>query len=113
MAAEVFTWKRMPGSAGKVALRARHVSFGDGYEQSVADGINNAVQTWPMSFEGTEEEMQPIYDFFVRHGGWKSFLWQPPFQTKPLLWKAKNFSVNSIGGGLYSVTADFTQSFTP
>ena len=110
--ADVFTWKHLPGAQGTLKFRVRTAQFGDGYSQTVKDGINNTVQTWPLQFEGDLSEMQPIYDFFVDKGGATSFLWTPP-GNKQCLWKVANFSMTSIGGGVYSVSADFTQVFVP
>lgn len=110
--AEVFTWQRKAGATGKITFRTNEVQFGDGYQQVIKDGINNVVQTWPMSFEGDEMEMQPIYDFFVRHAGATAFFWTPPGGVQSL-WRVKEFSMTSIGAGLYSVTAEFKQAFRP
>lgn len=111
--AEIFDWKAAPGSEGTIEFRVRETKFGDGYSQVVKDGINNKVQTWPRTFEGTLVEMQPIYDFFERHAGATSFLWTPPASTLQSLWRVKNFKMLSVGAGVYSVTAEFTQSFVP
>lgn len=109
---ETFTWKHKPGAEGAITLRVREVKFGDGYSQAVKDGINNVVQKWPLAFEGNLSEMQPIYDFLVRQAGATSFYWTPPGGQQSR-WRAAEFRMLSIGGGVYSVTAEFNQSFTP
>ncbi len=111
--AQVFKWAYKPGASGTIEFRTRTAKFGDGYEQVVKDGINNVVQSWPVDFEGSKEEMQPIYDFLVEHGGATSFWWTPPGSDAALLWKAPTFTMTSIGAGVYSVSAEFKQSFAP
>lgn len=113
MATETFTWDRQAGASGKIKYRVRTAQFGDGYSQSVADGLNNEVQTWPLTFEGTIEYVTPIRDFFRRHKGSKSFYWTPPGESAPLLFRAEEVTFTSIGGGVYSMAAEFRQVFYP
>jgi len=48
--------------------------FGDGYEQRVANGINNLKQTFSINFENrTKEEIDDIIAFFVNKAGVTSF----------------------------------------
>lgn len=111
--AEVFTWQRKPGATGTVNFRVREAQFGDGYSQVVIDGLNNIRRSWPMEFEGSLEQMQPIIDFFERHAGAISFWWTAPGMKQASLWRVPTFSMQSIGAGLYSVTAEFIQHFAP
>lgn len=113
MTIEVFTWERQSGAQGKIDYRVRTAQFGDGYAQSVADGLNNEVQTWPLTFEGGLNVIQPIKDFFKRHQGYKSFYWTPPGETAPLLFRVQNVTFTSIGGGIYSITGEFKQVYYP
>ena len=111
MAVETFTFKRQAGAQGKITYRVKTAQFGDGYAQTVQDGINNKTQDWPLSFEGSIADMQPILDFFDRHGGHKSFWWHPPGSATPLLFRADAVNLTSRGGGVYQVTAEFKQVF--
>lgn len=110
--AEVFIWKQSPGAQGKMDMRVHEVKFGDGYQQVAKDGINNKVQSWPLTFEGNLAVVQPIFDFLDDKGGAVSFLWTPPGRAQAL-WRAKSYSMTSIGHGVYSVVTTFEQSFTP
>lgn len=111
MATETFTWERQAGADGKIDYRVRTAQFGDGYSQSVADGLNNEVQTWPLVFEGGLAQITPIRDFFRRHAGAKSFYWTPPGETLPLLFRVQNVVLRSMGGGVYSISGEFKQVF--
>lgn len=112
MAIETFTWDRQKGAQGKIEYRVRVAKFGDGYSQAVQDGLNNEVQTWPLSFEGGIDYILPLKDFFKRHAGCKSFYWTPPGESAPLLFRAANITLTSIGGGVFSLSAEFQQVFT-
>jgi phage-related protein len=109
---DTFNWKHLPGAQAKIAMRTRKVQFGDGYSQTLRDGINNVTETWPLTFEGNWTEIQPIYDFLKSHGGDTSFYWTSPVGPK-LLWKVESFNLTSLGGNIYSLTAEFVQSFNP
>lgn len=113
MAIETFTFERQAGANGTIDYRVREAQFGDGYLQATADGINNKIQTWPLSFVGNLAVVQPIIDFFDRHAGYKSFYWTPPGSSSPLLFKAKQVQITSNGGGVYTVSVSFKQAFTP
>lgn len=111
MALETFTYERQSGAAGRIDYRVRELKFGDGYEQSVADGINNKVQTWPLSFEGGLDIIQPIIDFFDRHQGYKSFYWTPPGSSTALLFRVTSATLTSKGAGVYTLSAEFKQVY--
>lgn len=113
MATETFTWERQKGAVGKLDYRVRTVQFGDGYSQSVVDGLNNETQTWPLTFEGSLTDMSLIRDFFRRHKGAKSFYWTPPGEAGPLLFRAEEVSFTSVGGGVYQIAATFKQVYYP
>jgi phage-related protein len=110
--AEIFSWKQKGGAQGKNTFRTLNAQFGDGYEQVAEDGLNNKVLEWPLTFEGDENEVKPIYDFLKRHAGAKSFLWKPPLEGQQLF-RCSEIDIESIGGGIYSLSATFKQTFVP
>jgi phage-related protein len=58
--------------------------FGDGYSQRVADGINNNLQTWQISFtKRSGADVDAIYDFLEARGGVESFEWTPRGEQTP------------------------------
>lgn len=111
MASETFTWERQSGAAGRINFRIIEAQFGDGYSQVVPDGLNTKTQSWPLSFEGNMNYMQPILDFFARHKGAKSFYWTPPGEPAPLLFRASDLTLTSRGAGVYSLAVEFKQVF--
>ena len=53
--------------------------FGDGYEQRLANGINNLVETYAISFNNrTKEEIDDIVAFFENKGGVTAFTYTVP-----------------------------------
>ena len=112
MAIETFDYDRQAGATGTVDYRVREIVFGDGYTQAIQDGLNNEIQTWPLSFVGNLTAMQPIIDFFRRHKGAKAFYWTPPGSTQGL-YRVMTFSITSVGSGVYSISADLKQVFSP
>ncbi|WP_434681373.1 phage tail protein [Pseudomonas sp. R1-18] len=112
MAVETFTWCPSKGTSSTPSYRTRSSQFGDGYEQVVGDGINNKQDSWPLSFTESRDEALLIKSFLDRHGGYKAFFWTPPLGELGL-YRATAPSVTPIGGGVYTLTSTFTQTFHP
>ncbi len=112
MAIERFTWKTEKGAEGDIAQRVRTKKFGDGYEQAVADGINNKAQSWPVTFTGMKARAKEIMAFLDRHQGSKAFLWTPPLGDLGL-YKCGGYRAAHRGGQVYAITATFEQTFHP
>jgi len=86
------------------------VKFGDGYEQRIGDGINNSPMTFIVSFKNNFTTSKIIRQFFVDHGGEKSFVWKTPYESVGL-YIAKKWSFSPIDSGLYMVSTTFEQVF--
>ncbi len=110
--AERFVWKASGQPTGTVAFRRLTAQFGDGYRQVAGDGINNKVQSWPLTFSGSKQEMHAVMSFLDRHAGIASFLWTPPKGAEGY-YEAPTYSLNSVGGDVYTVSATFQQVFKP
>jgi phage-related protein len=64
--------------------KVKAAKFGDGYEQRVADGINNDLQKWQITFsKRSAADVQEVYDFLKARGGWESFEWTPRGEASP------------------------------
>jgi phage-related protein len=109
---ELFTWLPSSKPTAKMSQRTRSASFGDGYTQEVADGLNTEVQTWNLNFTGSKERTQEIIDFLRLRKGYQSFYWTPPFGVQTLF-KCKEYTPADLGGGQWSMSLTFTQSFQP
>jgi phage-related protein len=109
---ETFIWVPRLEPTGTADYRVLTAKFGDGYEQTASDGINNKSQTWPLTFTGTAAKIGAIRDFLDAHAGSKSFYWTPPLSARGY-YKCKSHSIRPLGGGNYELTATFNQSFQP
>lgn len=112
MSFQTFTWCPRVDPEGTTAFRVHEIQFGDGYKQSVGDGINNEVRTWPLTFVGLEHEIAPIRDFLRAHKGYKPFKWTPPLDSEGL-YEVQQFTLRPHGGGVYTLSATFAQRFLP
>ena len=109
---DTFTWYHNANPSGTVKFRTLSARFGDGYEQTAPDGINNKLESWPLTFEGTSASITPIKTFLESKLGTRSFLWTPPLGTQGM-YKCKTLSVVPKGGDNYEISATFEQSFQP
>lgn len=112
MATLTFTWAARTGTAGTATYRRLAAQFGDGYEQTAADGINNKVQSWPVSFVGKSAKITPIRDFLDARMGYQAFYWTPPLGVQGF-YKCKSTTLRALGGGNYELSGTFEQSFQP
>lgn len=113
MAIETFTWSPDGEVEGEIDQRVRSSQFGDGYEQISPDGLNAESGSWPVTFGGTEDEVQPIKDFLQRHKGSKAFLWTPPLGELGLYITTGGYRIGAKGAGIYTVTTTFKTAYRP
>ena len=113
MAIETFTWIPDGETEGNITQRVRTAQFGDGYAQVVADGLNVEQQSWPVTFGGTEDEVQPIRNFLRRHKGSKAFLWAPPLGELGMYINTGGYQVGAKGAGIYTVSTTFETAYRP
>lgn len=55
------------------------ITFGDGYNQARPKGLSHNLATFSLTFSGNIAKIKQIDDFLTHHGGYKTFLWTPPF----------------------------------
>lgn len=109
--ADIFTWvPTVANLSGTATLLTRDAQFGDGYEQSVADGINNRSSSFNLAFVGDAAKISAILAFLDAHVGATPFLWTPPLRPQ-LLFKCKTYSEPVKDGNVYSMSATFDQTF--
>jgi phage-related protein len=77
------TFTVVPSYASRLAQEPRvlRTNYGDGYEARVADGINNDLQSWSLTFVGKTADMTTIVAFFRTEGGVTNFDWTPPNES--------------------------------
>lgn len=107
-----FTWTPRIEPLGTVTLRVLKAQFGDGYQQTAADGINNESQSWPLQFRGKAAKITPIRDFLRARQGYQSFFWTPPLGVQGF-YKCTSWTLKPMGAGIYELAATFEQVFQP
>jgi phage-related protein len=109
---QTFTWSARLEANGTANYRTLKASFGDGYEQKAADGINNKVQMWPLSFVENLTTTTAIRDFLDARMGYQSFYWTPPLGAQGL-YRCPSHTIRPMGNGIYELSATFEQCFQP
>ena len=100
------------GPNGSVRYTMTEIRFGDGYISSIGEGLNPKSQAWPLTWKGTNAEIQSIIDFFDLHTGYKRFLWTPPFGVQGY-YCVKEYGIVPEAAGNASLTATLEQRFAP
>lgn len=76
---ETLRYEARPGMQSTMKPAVNIVKFGDGYEQRSPAGLNPQLCSYSPVFRVKDDlEARVLYAFFVRHGGWKAFLWRSP-----------------------------------
>ncbi|EBV7993501.1 phage tail protein [Salmonella enterica subsp. enterica serovar Pomona] len=76
---KTFRWKVKPGMDVASAPSVREVRFGDSYSQRAPAGLNADLKTYSVTFSASRGEARYLEAFLSEHGGWKAFLWTPPY----------------------------------
>lgn len=86
--------------------RILSVSYGDGYVQRTADGINNLPEKWQLTWKNRPAvEANKIVLFFERRGGVEPFNWYPVGQD------ITGTTTHQYSGGLVDVNQVFTERY--
>lgn len=121
--AETFVYPVRAEPSGQEAFRTITAPFGDGYSQSVGDGINAVESNWNCTARGQWDIPdgvacaplgQPVRDIakFLRdHAGHKSFIWTAPDGTEAL-WRCQALSMNKEGKNML-LTWTMVRSYFP
>jgi phage-related protein len=110
--AETFTWSPRVNSSGETQASILSSQFGNGYSQRMSVGINNLASSWSVSFTGTEEYLEPIQDFFIRHKSTDHFLWTPPLAKQGAFITTGGWQLQPHGGRKFTLTTTFQQVFS-
>jgi Phage-related protein len=100
------------GPSGSVKFSMVEIRFGDGYISSMGNGLNTKSQIWPLTWVGTESEIDAIRDFFDLHEGYKRFLWTPPMGVQGY-YCVKEYTLIPEAAGNASINVTLEQRFAP
>ncbi|WP_407236050.1 phage tail protein [Escherichia coli] len=80
---KTFRWKVKPDMEVNSQPSVREVRFGDGYSQRMAAGLNADLKTYRVTLSVTGRR-PGIWKRSAEHGGWKAFLWKPPYAYRQI-----------------------------
>ncbi|KVN36796.1 phage tail protein [Burkholderia pyrrocinia] len=110
---DTFNWSpTAQGFGGDTTLRVRKAGFGDGYTQRTADGLNNRLSTYNLRFVGRAEKIAAIFAFLDARAGAMSFYWTPPLRPQGRF-VCEKYTEPTKDGNVYTITAQFEQTFAP
>ena len=107
-----FNWKPSYSASTNIEPRVLNVRFGDGYEQRMADGINNKLLVLNLTFDKrNEKETLAINHFLNIRGGAEAFIFTPPspFSARKKF-ICKKFSTNYVFYDNYTISATFEET---
>ena len=89
-------------------------SFGDGYTQAAANGINNRIQSWDISATGDLSgnigmDVGGIKSFLDDQQGWRAFEWEAPDGSTGMF-RCLNYSLAHLSADIYTITATFSDA---
>lgn len=105
-----FDYQPAYGAQRSKTPRVRNASFGDGYQQRVADGINTQPATWNLTFNVTKADADAIESFFEGKGGVESFTWTPSGMSEVTV-KCSDWSRSITSPNTATISATFMQVF--
>ncbi|WP_064033346.1 phage tail protein [Methylosinus sp. R-45379] len=100
------------GAQKKPELKILEATFGDGYTQASADGLNHIRDSLTLNWEAlTIAQSDAIEAFLNTQGGVTPFLWTAPGDATPRKWTCKDWEVTYRTTHFRSIKATFKQSF--
>ena len=102
-----------PDIGHEIEPRVLVATFGDGYTQRSADGINTLQQRYgSLRWDNVSlAEADAITDFFVARGGVEAFFWTPPDTGVTAKYRATKWGRMRRTVASYVVTASLVQEF--
>lgn len=106
-----FIWPAQSASKRK-RPRVLRATFGDGYEQRAADGINFNPREWQLTWVGTPSVIDAIEAFLEDAGGVDAFDWQDP-EGYSAKWTCEEWSRGPVDQTMnaYTFSAVFKQAY--
>ncbi len=80
-----FDYQPAPNASPSYTPKVLTSQFGDGYRQDTADGINNNLPKWSLTFNRPRVEIEAILAFFIAKGGVQRFTWTPSGRSEVLV----------------------------
>lgn len=112
MTDKTFRWDISQDSTETTVISKTTTQFGDGYEQSVSFGINNARKSWQCSKTDTKAVIDEMYRFLIGTKGVEAFNFQP-IKSEPAIKVRLDGDVtrNQEGGDAWKISFALKQVF--
>jgi phage-related protein len=96
----------------KVKARILQNTFGDGYSQRAADGLNSTPSVWMLTWGGrTVSEIDTLEAFFEARGGWDDFDWTPERESSSKKFICKEWSRSFVANDNDTITAKLEEVY--
>jgi phage-related protein len=106
-----FTYTPDFGASKASKPRVKVITFGDGYEQRLAYGINTNPQEWNLTFSNrNDSEAQAIDAFLTARNAVESFSWTP-YGESPRNFVCREWSKVLNGYNRNTIEATFIEVF--
>ena len=117
----IFPFRPTVETESETTFRTLEAQFGDGYKQSVGDGINIKRESWDVSFRGTwarnsnETVSNRVYisevkTFLDTLQGFHPFRWTPKNGVQAMF-EFKSYKIINHHNGIFTLTTKFSQIF--
>lgn len=94
------------------AYRTKEAKFGNGYGQSISDGINDVMDTWSLTLELlTQAERDQMVTVLETVKNWDYITWTAPGDSAQKRWKLKGSFRESMDGLYYTMTFTLEQTY--
>lgn len=104
----IFKWIPLAETITSHKPKVKTVRFGDGYEQRSQDGINSALKSISLKFDGDDVEMEALLQFLEDRRGVESFYYTHKFGTSKL-YVCQEWSRVDIDGLSSEISATFRE----
>ena len=96
-------------------VRLRRASFGDGYVQTAADGLNAEQRTYRAAFNvRPHADIETVRAFLSARGGHTPFLFTPPGHAAAIKWRCEQWEGPIRVSATHStLRATFVEDFSP
>ncbi|WP_439259485.1 phage tail protein [Lonepinella sp. BR2930] len=105
---KTFNWKPQWGVKCTRKPDVKVLSFGNGYEQRIKNGINNDLRSFDVVFKGDVANISAIDNFLTEHGAVNAFYWTPYGETTQGKFKCEEWE-KEYSTGFLTLTATFKE----
>lgn len=91
--------------------RVRRATFGDGYTQRTADGLNTEGESWSLVWTMSVADCDTVDAFLKARAGVEAFLWTPPREGSAKKWLCPQWQRDFIDKTTDRISATFERVY--